>query len=284
MPKISIIVPVYNAEQWLERCIDSIVAQTYTDWELLLVDDGSTDRSGDICARYAASDPRIQVFHKPNGGVSSARNFGLDHAKGEWITFVDADDYIPIQSLDNLNSNNDEDLIIGAYEIIGQSKIIDLKFQVDTVLSKNIGSLLDNNIETAQLSVPWCKLFKKSIINKYKMQFNEQIVCCEDAIFVLEYLLHTNSIKIVHRPCYLYELGENNFIVKYSTNPESNFNVYAIIRNLHNKLEEKYSINIDTSLPNMIFELSLKSIYRGIYVNKNNLFSFLQRPEVQRKL
>ena len=93
MPKISIIVPVYNAEQWLERCIESIVAQTYADWELLLVDDGSNDRSGDICDRYAASDPRIQAFHKPNGGVSSARNLGLDHAQGEWITFVDSDDY-----------------------------------------------------------------------------------------------------------------------------------------------------------------------------------------------
>lgn len=94
MPKVSIIVPVYKAEKYLNRCIDSILAQTFTDWELLLIDDGSTDRSGDICDEYAKKDTRIRVFHKENGGVSSARNLGLDSAQGEWVTFIDADDYI----------------------------------------------------------------------------------------------------------------------------------------------------------------------------------------------
>ena len=118
MPNISIIVPVYNAEQWLERCIDSIVAQTYADWELLLIDDGSTDCSGAICDRYAASDPRIQAFHKPNGGVSSARNLGLDHAQGEWITFVDSDDYTYPCWLENydVGHNAEFDLICQGFE------------------------------------------------------------------------------------------------------------------------------------------------------------------------
>ena len=93
-PQISIIVPVYNVEQYLQSCIDSIITQTYTDWELLLVDDGSPDRSGEICDEYAKKDNRIRVFHKRNGGVSSARNLGLDKAQGEWVTFIDADDYI----------------------------------------------------------------------------------------------------------------------------------------------------------------------------------------------
>ena len=91
---VSVIVPVYNVEQYLSRCIDSILNQTFTDFELLLIDDGSPDKSGEICDAYALKDSRIRVFHKDNGGVSSARNFGLDNANGEWVTFIDADDWI----------------------------------------------------------------------------------------------------------------------------------------------------------------------------------------------
>ena len=93
-PQISVIVPVYNAEKWLRRCVDSILAQTFTDFELLLIDDGSTDGSPAICDEYAQRDSRIKVFYQKNSGVSAARNSGLDHARGEWILFVDADDYL----------------------------------------------------------------------------------------------------------------------------------------------------------------------------------------------
>ena len=92
-PKISVIVPVYNVEKYLPRCIDSILSQTFTDFELLLIDDGSPDNCGKICDEYAAKDSRVRVFHKPNGGVSSARNLGLDNARGEWIAFIDSDDF-----------------------------------------------------------------------------------------------------------------------------------------------------------------------------------------------
>lgn len=93
-PTISVIIPVYNAEKYLRRCIDSVLSQTFTDFELLLIDDGSKDKSGAICDEYAAKDSRVRVFHKENGGVSSARNMGLDNACGNYIAFVDADDWI----------------------------------------------------------------------------------------------------------------------------------------------------------------------------------------------
>jgi glycosyltransferase involved in cell wall biosynthesis len=98
-PAISIIVPIYNVERYLCECID-IIAQTFADWELLLVDDGSPDRSGEICDEYAERDSRIRVFHKDNGGVSSARNLGLDQAQGDFLTFVDADDWIDKDNLE----------------------------------------------------------------------------------------------------------------------------------------------------------------------------------------
>ena len=91
---VSCIIPVYNTEKYLPRCIESVLAQTFVDWEMLLIDDGSTDASGSICDEYAASDSRIRVFHKENGGVSSARNVGLDNMRGEWVTFVDSDDWL----------------------------------------------------------------------------------------------------------------------------------------------------------------------------------------------
>ena len=102
MDLISVIVPVYNTEKYLDRCIQSILAQTYSNIELLLIDDGSTDSSGAICDRYAGQDSRVRVFHKPNGGVSSARNMGLDNARGEWIIFCDSDDWIDAEMYEHM--------------------------------------------------------------------------------------------------------------------------------------------------------------------------------------
>lgn len=114
-PVVSIIVPVYNAEKTLKRCVNSIINQLYKDWELLLVDDGSTDDSSIICDEYAQQDRRIRVFHKQNGGVSSARNVGLDNAIGEWVTFIDSDDWIEKRMLNIFNIVSNVDLICCYY-------------------------------------------------------------------------------------------------------------------------------------------------------------------------
>ena len=118
MDLISIIVPVYNTEKYLDRCIQSILSQTYTDFELLLIDDGSTDSSGVICDKYAEQDSRVRVFHKENGGVSSARNIGLDNANGVWITFCDSDDWVYPYWLENygITNNSIYDLICQGIE------------------------------------------------------------------------------------------------------------------------------------------------------------------------
>lgn len=118
-PQISVIIPVYNAEKTLNRCLNSIIAQDFKDFEVLLVDDGSTDDSGKICDEYAAKDDRFKVFHKKNGGASSARNIGLDNAKGEYITFCDADDYTEANWLDVFISNiKDYDIVVSSFNQI----------------------------------------------------------------------------------------------------------------------------------------------------------------------
>ena len=116
-PKISIIVPIYKTEQYLQRCIDSILAQTFTNFELLLIEDGSPDNSGKICDKYALKDSRIKVYHKENGGVSSARNLGLDHATGEWITFCDSDDWVNKDWLELFILNSNTDMVIQSYYV-----------------------------------------------------------------------------------------------------------------------------------------------------------------------
>lgn len=118
-PIISIIVPVYNGDKYLSRCVDSILNQTFHDWELLLVDDGSTDKSGEICDEYATKDDRIRGLHKSNGGVSSARNYGIRHSCGKWLTFIDIDDYVQDSFLEILikEANSVDMVVSGAYYI-----------------------------------------------------------------------------------------------------------------------------------------------------------------------
>lgn len=125
MPEIiSIIVPVYNAEPTLCKCVDSILAQTYPHFELLLIDDGSKDKSGTICDAYAEKDSRVRVFHKSNGGVSSARNLGIDNINGSYLTFVDSDDYVDrnylLHLIEALGGNMD--LVVGGYQSFGDSR------------------------------------------------------------------------------------------------------------------------------------------------------------------
>ena len=113
---VSCIIPVYNTEKYLPRCIESVLAQTFVDWEMLLIDDGSTDASGSICDEYAAKDERIRVFHKENGGISSARNVGLNYAQGEWIFFFFCDYSLPKTSLESLLSrSSDANIIAGGF-------------------------------------------------------------------------------------------------------------------------------------------------------------------------
>ena len=120
MPKVSIIVPVYKAEAYLHRCVDSILIQTFEDFELILIDDGSPDRSGEICDEYAAKDPRIRVFHKENGGVSSARNLGIENMIGEFVSFIDADDELYPNSINALMAEMADDVgsTVGSYQYL----------------------------------------------------------------------------------------------------------------------------------------------------------------------
>lgn len=202
-PIISVIVPVYNSEKYLHRCIDSILAQSFTDFELLLIDDGSSDRSGEICNGYAQKDSRVRVFHKSNGGVSSARNMGLDNAKGEWITFVDSDDFVYDNYLDNFDVDNNKE-----FDLINQGLRIDKDFNGSSEFlfsfSGDRNSWLNQATQNGTFGYIVIKLFKLEIIRTNNFYFNTDIRFQEDELFVLTYLSVCNFVKSVSKIGYFY--------------------------------------------------------------------------------
>lgn len=193
---ISIIIPVYNTEKYLRRCLDSIVAQTYKDFEVILVDDGSTDGSGKICDEYVAKDNRFKTIHKDNGGVSSARNFGLKNAKGEWIYFCDSDDKLAnknsLQLLYNLTNKEAELVVCGNNDVDDNGKDITSRSVIKQYIrvfkkEKYLKLFFHENSPIGGQGYLWNKLFKRDIIEKHKLRFASNIYFAEDVLFVLNY-------------------------------------------------------------------------------------------------
>lgn len=206
---ISVIVPVYNVEKYLHRCIDSILAQTYSDFELLLIDDGSKDSSGEICDEYTQKDTRVRVFHKENGGVSSARNMGLENAKGEYVTFCDSDDYVGEDWLDSYREvmHANVDLAIQGYYIIDKEKKIKKK------LSQSIGyaveekrKLIATLMSQGVYGYLWVKLFKRQIIEDNHISFDTNSTFREDEQFFSKYLEYVTSFRCIDKENYYYIL------------------------------------------------------------------------------
>lgn len=201
-PLISIIVPVYNAESTLNRCIDSIINQSFDDWELLLIDDGSKDQSGKICDEYATKDSRIKVFHEENGGVSSARNLGLDNACGTWITFIDSDDWVSFDYLSTFHIDRECDLIMSYYTAEGWKEWISEPYKDFIYRRKEMGDFLSDCL--MKTIFPFGKMFKYSIIEDNKLRFDVNICYGEDTLFVYQYLQYVSSVKTISKATYYY--------------------------------------------------------------------------------
>ncbi len=256
-PIISIIVPIYNAEKYLRRCIDSVITQTYQDWELLLIDDGSPDNSGVICEEYARTDSRIQVYHKKNGGVSSARNLGIEKVNGDWIAFVDPDDYVSdnwLSEVDNTIANSDADMIVFGNtkeDINGNllSTFVPEKFY------ENGGWVV---LMQSYKQSMWNYLYKKSLIIKYRCLCPVGIRLSEDHAFILQYLSHNPSIAVLKTPLYHYIVNPKSLI-----NSQLNFDV--ITDNLRVAIYmieyiQEY-IDISTNMKNRIIENCVKEFF-----------------------
>lgn len=215
MPLISVIVPVYNVEPYLARCIDSILSQTFTDFELILVDDGSPDNCGKICDEYAQKDKRIHVIHKENGGLSSARNAGIDwvfaSSDSQWITFIDSDDWIHPQYLELLllaTTDNNTDISICEYEETSEFS----DFQViGDVISQNLPpeDLFVNHHVTAVIAC--CKLYKKSCFENIRYPLGK---LHEDEFTTYKILFEKSLVSYLKEPLYFYYTNPDSIVRK----------------------------------------------------------------------
>lgn len=217
--KISIIIPVYNVEKYIRKCIDSVLAQSYYNFELILIDDGSNDKSGKICDNYALKDCRIKVYHKENSGTSKSRNIGIKKANGEWITFIDSDDFVDINYLlsmiEQVNyQNTNKCLIVQGCKIIRKDKIRIFSYNNEKV-NKNIFILDFSQKETYKHGSPWGKLFNKNIILKHDIYFNERLSNYEDLLFCMSYMLYIDYIIYINDTNYYYRILKNSLARRY---------------------------------------------------------------------
>ena len=208
-PKVSIIVPIYNAEKTLKRCVNSILNQDYIDFELLLIDDGSKDSSGAICDEYAAKDARVRVIHKENSGVSASRNLALNEAKGEYLQFLDADDWITPNAtrllVESAVLNGCDMVISDFYRVIGERLSHKGSIDEDGVLTREeFANLMMENPADFYYGVLWNKLYSRAIIEKYQLRMDPKISWCEDFMFNLEYIRHCENIFVLQVPIYYY--------------------------------------------------------------------------------
>ena len=217
MPRISVIVPVYKVEKYLKECIDSILAQTYSDFELILIDDGSPDCCGEICDVYAKRDKRIKVIHQENMGVSAARNVGLDISEGKFITFIDSDDLVSIYYIEELYQSlilEEADISVCNYKKFKKNNTFDCNNPIqkhDTVCLNNIEavlSLYDNNLNGISIT-PWGKIFKREIFNNLRFPVGK---IHEDEFIIPIAIYRAKKIVWLKSPLYGYRERENSIM------------------------------------------------------------------------
>ena len=212
MPKISVIVPVYKVEQYLCRCIDSILGQTFSDFELILVDDGSPDNCGKICDEYAAKDERIHVIHQENGGLSAARNTGILHSKSDWICFVDSDDFIHHQMLDNMYNTVKKTTadIVACSAIEAENVPCDFEREwnpsIECKVPDEDGLIWIKENWVYCYWVAWGKLIKKDIVQKFPMPVGR---IYEDNAVVFRWLHEARLVAYIGAPYCFYQVNPN---------------------------------------------------------------------------
>ncbi|MDD6729154.1 MAG: glycosyltransferase family A protein [Eubacteriales bacterium] len=212
MPKFSIIVPVYNAEQTIKRCIDSIIEQDFKDYEIILINDGSSDKSEEKCLEYAEKYDFVKYQYKTNGGVSSARNAGLDIALGDYILFVDSDDYVADNYFECLKDHCIKNGVsIFTYSWVKKNGVfkreIATKDELD-VFDKTRSIVLNRTVNS-----PYSKVFSKSLLETLNLRFDERMPVAEDFNFCLRYVLNCKRIEIIDESVYFYDMTNDDSLV-----------------------------------------------------------------------
>lgn len=273
---ISIIIPIFNAEQYLENCLESVMRQSYKDFECILVDDGSNDNSLKICQSYSLRDQRFRVFHKSNGGVSSARNVGIEQARGEYLYFIDSDDALFCNALEVLLShmNDGIDLVFSGYVICdndGKEYAVRKKpLSVIVPVKKAFDILAYPQKYYITLGMPWINLFRKSIIWDNNIRYDERFSIYEDLLFLTKYMTACgNGVAFYNAPSvYLYYYKRPSGIMNTRSNSFQMRTLLALdVRISILKVSSAYGLS-----SKMIFQSKL-----AVFYTFNNLIDYLYR-------
>lgn len=254
---VTIVVPIYNAEKHIIRCVNSIIAQTVKNWELILVNDGSSDSSSKMCHGFGQYDKRIRVIEQTNQGANKARRNGLREANGEWITFVDADDYIPCDALENLLSkmSDDTDIVLGWMNF---RQVYEDKLSIEEYRSRNIGC---RNIDVG----PVAHLYRRSLFNDSVFDFPRDINVGEDNLMNIRLAFRTTKpVQVVHKPVYVYDQSNANSAI-HTFNPTIDYEFFFHEHRLKSIPQEHVSL--------YMHELIDIRIYRLKTYIENNPFS-----------
>jgi len=219
---VSIIVPVYNAEAYLPACLDSLRAQTYMDFEVLLVNDGSTDGSLSLCRGAEAADARFRVFDKPNSGVSDSRNLALDHARGKYLQFLDSDDSLTPDATATFVSRAEAtgaDLVISHfYRVAGERAVRRGHIQEEAILTRQeFAQHMVKAPANFYYGVLWNKFFRRSLVESHRLRFEREMNWCEDFLFNLEYIKYARLIAAVPKPLYRYVKRPGSLVATQTT-------------------------------------------------------------------
>jgi len=274
-PIISVIIPVYNVAHYLKQCIESIISQE-GNIEVILIDDGSPDESPSICDEYAQKDNRIHVIHKQNGGVSSARNAGLDAAQGEWIWFVDGDDYIAENVLkriyQEIQKHPHADLIqMGMNYLYDNNRLVPQKIKLVDNLEKNKFLLQHITYHNHRL------LFKREIIEKNRLCFTQGLRVAEDQEFQLKYMMLCKTPIQIPISAYIYRQREGSATHDASTSNRIVNDTFMVLENLNRFIEEK-QISVEEWLHNRIQIMTRSLLYAASQIHN------LDKKEIKAKL
>lgn len=281
---ISIVVPVYNAEPFLSECIESILNQTYTNFELLLINDGSIDNSATICKKYCNCDSRIRYFEKSNEGVSATRNIGLKYAVGCYVTFIDSDDIVKSDYLHSLIGYNNSDLVISGFISQYNDKIIrEVRFPNSTIDLNKYSPILDKILI---FGTPWAKLFKLEILRKYNIHFNPELSLHEDHLFYFEYIKHIHIITTTDKVQYIYINRSNGQSLSRDIKHKSQnkFLAYNLLNSSIKTILTNNKIN-DATIPqthNFIVRIFISFINLAIYENKDIRINKQQKDMIKK--
>jgi len=268
--KISVIVPIYNVEQYLHQCIDSIIGQSFNNLEIILVNDGSTDKSGDICEEYAKVDSRIKIIKKENGGLTSARRAGIEKATGDYVVVVDGDDWIDKQTIQScvavICNNSNVDLVLFSYtkeypnrsiknQTFSEDKDFSIQSEFQTGVYRRLFGLTNSELEYPEkldyLTTLWGKMYRRELALSGKYVDTQEVGSGEDGIFNLDALQACKQAVYINKPFYHYRKNDSSLTSKYRPKLPDQWEL--LFNMMQNKIDEcHFGLDYQEALNNRI--------------------------------